>query len=59
MITYFLKGLDTMDERIKEHLKRLNRYYLQLLDIRKESSEVFKEDDIHKAATERILHLVS
>jgi uncharacterized protein YutE (UPF0331/DUF86 family) len=44
-----------MDERIKEHLKRLNRYYLQLVEIRRISREDFIGDDIHRAAAERVL----
>jgi uncharacterized protein YutE (UPF0331/DUF86 family) len=44
-----------MDERIKEHLKRLNRYHLQLLEIRRISCEDFIGDDIHRAAAERVL----
>ena len=44
-----------MDERIKGHLMRLNRYYLQLIDIRRISCEDFIGDDIHRAAAERVL----
>jgi uncharacterized protein YutE (UPF0331/DUF86 family) len=44
-----------MDERIKEQLKRLNQYYLQLVNIRQTSSEDFISDDIKYAAAERIL----
>lgn len=44
-----------MDERVKEHLKRLNRYYLQLLEIRQISREDFVASHIHRAAAERIL----
>lgn len=46
-----------MDERIKEHLKRLNRYYLQLLEIRRVSYEKFVGDDVHRAAAERLLQI--
>lgn len=44
-----------MDERVKEHLKRLNRYYLQLLDIRRLPYQDFVVNDIHRAAAERVL----
>lgn len=44
-----------MDERIKEQLKRLNQYYLQLVNIRQTSREDFIRDDIKYAAAERIL----
>ena len=44
-----------MDERIKEHLKRLNRYYLQLVEMRRLSYEDFVNKDINRAAAERIL----
>lgn len=44
-----------MDERITEHLKRLNRYYLQLVDLRLTAKEDFIRDDIKYAAAERIL----
>lgn len=47
-----------MDERIKEHLKRLNRYYLQLTEIRKMAKEDFINDDIKYAAAERILQII-
>ena len=46
-----------MDERIKEHLKRLNQYYLLLLDARKVSQEEFFEDSVRRASTERFMHL--
>ena len=45
-----------MDERIKEHLKLLNQYYLELLDISKLSYEEFVSSSINRAAAERILH---
>lgn len=44
-----------MDERIKEHLKRLNQYYLQLVKIRQISYEDFISNDMNRAAAERIL----
>ena len=46
-----------MDERIKEHLKRLNRYYLQLVNIRQLSYEDFINNDINRAAAERVLQI--
>lgn len=46
-----------MDERIKDHLKRLNRYYLQLMEIRRISYEDFIGKDIHRAAAERLLQI--
>lgn len=46
-----------MDDRIKEHIQRLNRYYLELLDMRRTSIEDFRKDAILRAATERTLHL--
>ena len=44
-----------MDERIKEHLKLLNQYHLELLDIAKLSHEDFVSNRINRAAAERIL----
>lgn len=46
-----------MDERIKEHLKRLNQYYLRLSDIRKLDKERFMQDDLYRASSERYLHM--
>lgn len=46
-----------MDERIKEHLKHLNKYYLLLLESRKVSYNEFLENPIHHGSTERFLHL--
>lgn len=46
-----------MDERIKEHLKILNRYYLLLLDAKKYEKAHFLDDPIIYASTERFLHL--
>lgn len=46
-----------MDEKIIEHLKLLNRYYLLLLDTQKLSLEEFKADQIRQGSTERYLHL--
>lgn len=36
-----------MDERIKEHLKRLNQYRLHLVDIRDRLFEEFKREKIN------------
>jgi uncharacterized protein YutE (UPF0331/DUF86 family) len=46
-----------MDERILDHLKRLNKYYLHLLDLKKMSAVTFEKDDIKRAAGERYLQL--
>ena len=46
-----------MDERIKEHLKRLNRYYLELVNIRQLSYEDFINNNINRAAAERVLQV--
>ena len=46
-----------MDERIKEHLKRLNQYYLQLLDLRKLSYEDVTDNKLNLAAVERVLQI--
>jgi uncharacterized protein YutE (UPF0331/DUF86 family) len=51
------KGSDIMDERIKDHLMLLNRYYLLLLDARKTTLDQFLKDEIRQASTERFLHL--
>ena len=46
-----------MDEQIKEHLKRLNKYYLLLLKARETPFETWVDDDLHYGSTERFLHL--
>lgn len=46
-----------MDERIKEHLKHLQRYQLHLKDSQKIPQEQFINDDIRVASVERFLHL--
>ena len=46
-----------MDERIKEHLKRLNKYYLRLADIRKLEKEIFMQDHLYQASSERYLQM--
>lgn len=46
-----------MDERIKEHLKRLNRYYLLLAELKVTPLEDFQKDPHKQAVAERWLHL--
>ena len=46
-----------MDERIKEHLKQLNKYYLLLSDMRKTDFEKFENDPILQGSSERFLQL--
>ncbi|MFC1567479.1 DUF86 domain-containing protein [Thermodesulfobacteriota bacterium] len=46
-----------MDERIKEHLKRLNQYHLSLSDIRKLDKEKFMQDNLYRTSSERYLHM--
>lgn len=46
-----------MDERIKEHLKHLNKYYLLLIDIRKRDPEEFENDPLIQGSSERFLQL--
>jgi len=46
-----------MDERIKEHLKRLNQYHLRLSDVRKLEKERFLQDDLYRASSERYLQM--
>jgi uncharacterized protein YutE (UPF0331/DUF86 family) len=46
-----------MDERIKDHLQFLNKYYLQLADMRKLESEAFSQDAVLRGAAERFLQL--
>lgn len=46
-----------MDERIKEYLKILNRYYLLLLDAQKYEKAYFLDNPVICASTERFLHL--
>ena len=49
--------LATMDERIKEHLKRLNMYHQRLRNAQDASYEVFVSDDVLLSSSERYLHL--
>ena len=42
-----------MDDRIKEHLKRLNKYFLRLSDIRRLEKEIFIQEDLYQASSER------
>ena len=46
-----------MDDRIKEHLKRLNKYYLILLEIQKLEKETFMQEDLYRASSERYLQI--
>ena len=46
-----------MDERIKEHLKYLNKYCLLLADIKKRDAEDFAKDPILQGSAERFLQL--
>ena len=46
-----------MDERIKDHLKFLNRYTLHLLDAQQLSRDEFLADEIRQASVERFLQL--
>ena len=46
-----------MDERIKEHLKYLNKYRLLLADIKKRSYKDFVKDPILQGSAERFLQL--
>jgi uncharacterized protein YutE (UPF0331/DUF86 family) len=46
-----------MDERIKEHLKRLNQFYIQLIDLRKLNYEEFAASAVNRAAAERLLQI--
>jgi len=46
-----------MDDRIKEHLKRLNKYYLRLSDTRKLGKEIFIQEDLYQASSERYLQI--
>jgi len=46
-----------MDDRIKEHLKRLNKYYLTLLEIQKLEKEAFMQEDLYQASSERYLQI--
>ena len=46
-----------MDDRIKEHLKRLNKYYLRLSDTRELEKEIFIQEDLYQASSERYLQM--
>ena len=46
-----------MDERIKEHLKYLNKYYLLLLEAREIPRDEFMKSSMQQAGAERCLHL--
>jgi uncharacterized protein YutE (UPF0331/DUF86 family) len=46
-----------VDERVKEHLKLLNKYYLLLADVRKKQYKDFERDAILQGSSERFLQL--
>jgi uncharacterized protein YutE (UPF0331/DUF86 family) len=46
-----------MDDRIREHLQQLNKYYLRLSEMRKLKREVFMQDPVFQGAAERFLQL--
>jgi uncharacterized protein YutE (UPF0331/DUF86 family) len=46
-----------VDERIKEHLKHLNKYYLLLVDIKEKNYTDFEKDAILQGSSERFLQL--
>lgn len=46
-----------MDERIKEHLKYLNKYYQLLLEAQKVPHDVFINNPIYQGSSERFLQL--
>lgn len=46
-----------MDDRIKDHLKNLNKYYLLLRKIQKKDFKDFKKDEILQGSSERFLQL--
>ena len=46
-----------MDERIKEHLLHLNRYYILLCDARNIPYETFSGSPVYQASSERFLQL--
>jgi len=46
-----------VDERVKEHLKYLNRYYLLLVKVKSTSREEFLKDPVLQGGTERFLQL--
>jgi uncharacterized protein YutE (UPF0331/DUF86 family) len=46
-----------VDERIKEHLKLLNKYYLLLVDVRNKQYKDLEKDAILQGSSERFLQL--
>lgn len=46
-----------MDERIKDHLKYLNKYYLLLLKARETPRDTFMKDQLLQGSSERFLQL--
>ncbi len=48
---------DIMDDRILDHLKRLNQYRLRLIEMKQSTRKEFLNDDLRQDAAERLLHL--
>jgi uncharacterized protein YutE (UPF0331/DUF86 family) len=46
-----------VDDRIKEHLKHLNKYYLLLREIQKKNYQEFEKDAFIQGSAERFLQL--
>lgn len=46
-----------MDERVKDHLKYLNKYYLLLLKARETPRDTFLKDQLLQGSSERFLQL--
>lgn len=46
-----------MDDRILDHLKRLNQYRLRLIEMKQSTRKEFLNDDLRQDAAERLLHL--
>lgn len=46
-----------MDDRVKEHLKYLNKYCLLLAEIKKRNKEDFLKDQLLQGSAERFLQL--
>ncbi len=46
-----------MDDRVREHLKYLNKYYLLLRKAKEVTYEVFIEDEVLQGSSERFLQL--
>lgn len=46
-----------LDERINDHLQRLNKYFLELEGIKSKDKNLFLSDNILISATERLFQL--